>query len=52
MKKIQLLFIALVLTIFNLQAQTVETNFVDGVIYLKFVDEFPLDFQVNEDSKC
>ncbi|HHU46409.1 MAG TPA: S8 family serine peptidase [Bacteroidales bacterium] len=49
MKKIQLLFIALVLTIFNLQAQTVETNFVDGVIYLKFVDEFPLDFQVNED---
>lgn len=49
MKKILSLFVIIWMALLGIQAQTVDPQAVDGVIYVKFVDSYPLHFQVNED---
>lgn len=49
MKKIFSLFAVIWMALLGIQAQTVDPQAVDGVIYVKFVDSYPLHFQVNED---
>lgn len=49
MKKVFFLIAIGCFAFFKINAQTVDVNFVDGVIFMKFTDDYPLHFKVNED---
>ena len=50
MKNIIGILLICMMSVFGIQAQTVSPHHVDGLLYVKLVDDYPLSFKVNMDK--